>query len=521
VACATLSPDQGTVETVFQLNSGCSTDDRTPSPKLRVRWDWENDGVWDTGWSTSRSASHSYPHEGARTIRLEVLDSRGHPGSATFKVLVQPTLTRSLVGEPPQMPGATEPDLIVDPADPRRMIVAALTGVFRSGADVPYPAFYSTDAGLSWARSRGIPPSHAADPAIEMDGKGNVFLSTLDGGAKDGTPAGVVVARSTDGGRTFPQASYAMDPQTRFAFPDGSARSLCTEEGNFFDYPKLAVDRGAVSPHANNLYIIANGINFDLDGDGACESASHVFIRSRDAGLHWESGQSLPGMKQYTSSIGIAPDGTLYISDPTIGTPFCATRGGIALRKSVDGGETFLPATCALASDDRFHPGPTWTVVDPIDSAKVYIAFSAAGATEGEGEHVFVIRSIDAGKTWSAAVRVDDLLPQDGVDHLRPSLSVSENGRLDLAWFDYRHSPGTRYAENRQRGDVYYSYSVDGGQTWAPNLRLSAATAPLLYGAGNDALTIVSSGDRAHAVYSQDQNGNVLYEAYLATIVFH
>ncbi|MCI0410437.1 MAG: hypothetical protein L0191_18065, partial [Acidobacteria bacterium] len=67
----------------------------------------------------------------------------------------------------------------------------------------------------------------------------------------------------------------------------------------------------------------------------------------------------------------------------------------------------------------------------------------------------------------------------------------------------------------------YYSFSVDGGLTWAPNLRISAATAPLLFGAGNDALTIVSSGDKAHAVYAQDQNGNVLYETYLTTVAFH
>jgi len=518
-ACLSLKPDQGTVQTAFVADAGCSTDDRTPQPKLKVRWDWENDGVWDTDWSVERSTSHSYAHEGRQTIRSEVADAQGLTGTATLEVLVLPTLSRALVGEPAQMPGATEPDLIVDPEDPRRMIVAALTGVFRaSSTEVPYPAFYSTDAGASWKRSQGIPPSHAADPAIEMDARGNVFLSTLDASTRDGTPPGIVVARSSDGGQSFPQVSFAMDPTTPFAFPDGSSHRLCAEDGNFFDYPKLAADRGEASPHLNNLYVIANAINFDLDGDGTCETASHVFIRSRDGGLQWDSGQSIPGMRQYTSSIAVAADGTLYISDPTLNTPFCSTGTGIALRKSVDGGGSFLPATCALASPASFQPGTTWTAADPEDAGTVAIAFSAP---VGEGEHVFVIRSTDAGTTWSAPTRVDDVLPEDGGDHLRPLLSISSSGRMDLAWFDYRHSKSKKYSENRQPGDVYYSYSIDGGETWAPNLRLSAATAPLIFGAGNDALTLVSSGDQAHAVYAQDQNGNVRYETYLTTISFH
>ena len=520
-ACITVKPERGTVDSVFALDAGCSTDDRTPQPKLRVRWDWESDGIWDTDWFTSRAASHSYLHEGLQAVRLEVLDSQGRAGTTTRGVFVFPTLTQALVGEPAKMPGATEPDLVLDPADPRRMVVAAITAVFGGGPEVPYPAFTSADAGLTWQRSKGIPPSHSGDPAIEMDMQGNVFLSTLDASTRDGTPVGVAVARSTDAGRSFPQVSYAMDSATRFAFPDGSTHSLCAEDGNFFDYPKLAVDRGEASQHANNLYLLANGINFDLDGDGTCESASHVFIRSRDAGRHWESGQSIPGMRQYTSSIGVAADGTLYISDPTINTPFCPTGSGIALRKSVDGGGTFLAPTCALATQASIQPGQTWTATDPQDSGKIAIAYSAPLGAAGEAEHVFVIRSADAGATWSAPVRVDDVLPEDAVDRLRPSLSVSSTGRLDIAWFDYRNSKAKKYAQNRQRGDVYYSYSVDGGQTWAPSLRLSAATAPLIFGAGNDTLTIVSSGDKAHAVYAQDQNGNVLYETYLTTIIFH
>ncbi len=74
---------------------------------------------------------------------------------------------------------------------------------------------------------------------------------------------------------------------------------------------------------------------------------------------------------------------------------------------------------------------------------------------------------------------------------------------------------------SRQPGDVYYSYSVNDGTSWSSNVRLSTSTSPLLASGFNDFLTIISSGSKAHAVYSQDTDGNGIYEALLTTIAFH
>lgn len=433
--------------------------------------------------------------------------------------IIRPTIELMRIAEPSKMPGATEPDLAIDPADPAHWVVGAIMGGVKGGALVSYPVFASSDGGRTWARGEGLPPSHAGDPGVEFDLDGAVYLSTLDPTVGDGTPVGVTVARSTDGGRTFAQVGYAMDTSTSFIFPDGVARKLCDGEGSFFDFPKLAVDRSSVSPYKNHLYLVANGINFDRDGDGTCESASHVFIRSVDGGRHWDAGQSIPGMKQYTSSLAVGADGAVYLADPTLGTPFCAGASGVALRKSIDGGASFQPATCVPAPGLKLSGDPTWSAADPRDPGKVYVAFSAT-LPGPKGTHIFVARSADGGESWSEPVRVDDVLARDEVDHLRPSLSVSENGRLDLAWADYRNSKSRRFAESRQAGDVYYAYSLDGGATWARNMRLTGPTAPLLYVAGNDSLSIVSSGEKALAVFAQDRDGNILYEAYLAVIAF-
>jgi hypothetical protein len=385
---------------------------------------------------------------------------------------------------------------------------------------VPYPAFYSIDGGVSWTWSTGPYPAYAGDPGVEFDTTGHQFLTTLDLATTDGDPKAVKVSRSTDGGQSFTRMPNAMDTTTIFTFPDGSTRALC-DQNSYFDYPRLAVDRGAASPHRDNLYVVAMGIWFDADDDGACDSAPAVLIRSRDGGQTWDAGQTLPGIQQIPDSMGIAPDGTLFIAAGGFGTPFCPSGIGIALRRSTNGGASFLAPTCALPSDASFIPISVNLAVDPSNSTRVFIAFSAAPNLPGAASHIFLIRSTDAGATWSAPVRIDDVLPADDVDHIKPTLSVSTTGRLDVAWMDYRYSSPKTLVANRQPGDVFYSYSLDGGTSWSPNIRLSASTAPLLFSPGNDYLTVVSSGSKAHTAFSMDLDGDSYYEAILATLAFH
>jgi hypothetical protein len=47
------------------------------------RWDWDNNGTWDTAWSGSPTATHSFPTSGSHTVGLEVLDNDGDTGDDT------------------------------------------------------------------------------------------------------------------------------------------------------------------------------------------------------------------------------------------------------------------------------------------------------------------------------------------------------------------------------------------------------------------------------------------------------
>ncbi len=78
----------GTTATVFSFNADVSGLDPASRGRLEYRWDFENDGLLDTYFSTIRSVSHIYSRPGAYTVRLEVLDGNGQITRGFIKVNV-------------------------------------------------------------------------------------------------------------------------------------------------------------------------------------------------------------------------------------------------------------------------------------------------------------------------------------------------------------------------------------------------------------------------------------------------
>ncbi len=70
-----VTPTGGTVETLFSFDASASSDAEDSTANLVVRWDWENDGTWDTGYSAVKTAERQYSSLGTKTIALEVKDS--------------------------------------------------------------------------------------------------------------------------------------------------------------------------------------------------------------------------------------------------------------------------------------------------------------------------------------------------------------------------------------------------------------------------------------------------------------
>ncbi len=84
-----VSPSVGNTTTVFAFTAQAS-DAHDNASAIQVRWDFQNDGVWDTSWSSSKNATHVFPTAANFTVRMEARNTANLTANATRTVLVQP-----------------------------------------------------------------------------------------------------------------------------------------------------------------------------------------------------------------------------------------------------------------------------------------------------------------------------------------------------------------------------------------------------------------------------------------------
>jgi peptide/nickel transport system substrate-binding protein len=83
-----VTPSSGDVTTMFMFDAHGSSDLEEPNTTLEVRWDWEDDGIWDTSGTTTKDASHLFSAPGAYMVVLEVRDSGGLTNTTSIEVVV-------------------------------------------------------------------------------------------------------------------------------------------------------------------------------------------------------------------------------------------------------------------------------------------------------------------------------------------------------------------------------------------------------------------------------------------------
>ena len=102
----------------------------------------------------------------------------------------------------------------------------------------------------------------------------------------------------------------------------------------------------------------------------------------------------------------------------------------------------------------------------------VYMLASVIPFGASNGTDVMFARSTDGGATFSAPHRINDDPINHNKWHFFGTLSVAPNGRIDVVWLD------TRNAANNIDCQLFYSWSTDGGVTWAPNVAASNSFNP-------------------------------------------
>lgn len=121
---------------------------------------------------------------------------------------------------------------------------------------------------------------------------------------------------------------------------------------------------------------------------------------------------------------------------------------------------------------------------------------------------IVLVSSTDRGASWSAKTRVNDDPPR--YDNGFPRVVVDGRGRVHVAWYDRRDSPGCDDLVN-----AYWAQSRDGGVTFAPSVRLSEAgtfwlniTRMLRSSTTGDHLGLAASGEGAIALWMDGRGGD-------------
>jgi len=96
-----ITPELGSVGASITLDASLSGDSECPLEEMYFRWDFENDGDFDTSYANSPTTVTSFAASGGYTVRLEVMDRGGFVDFATKTV--------EIVNQPPYAPSNPDP----------------------------------------------------------------------------------------------------------------------------------------------------------------------------------------------------------------------------------------------------------------------------------------------------------------------------------------------------------------------------------------------------------------------------
>jgi hypothetical protein len=309
---------------------------------------------------------------------------------------------------------------------------------------------YTTDGGLSWFISNPSFPTTAGDPVTAYDSLGNLYYETLNSGI-----TACWVAKSTNNGATWLWANVSATT------------------GN--DKNWIACDQTG-GPYSNYIYtIMTNG-------------SAAQFARSTNNGVSFTNTASLTPHSYPGAMVCVGPNGSIQggcvYAVTHVGPNNLGTYGFFV---STDGGATFTAkgtyqwsnvigteiSSRSTVSGMRCRPYPMIAADNSYGSyrGRLYVVYASnEPAGSGNKSDIFLRYSTDQGSTWSNRVTVNDDANTVNNYQFHPAIWCDkQTGKLYIQFYDTRNCPTS------DSMDVYATYTTDGGQTFAPNQRVTNA----------------------------------------------
>lgn len=322
-------------------------------------------------------------------------------------------------------------------------------------------AYFSTNSAQSWAGFLlPLQPTYTdgGDPAVAFDHQGNLYYACMNFtrlANGSGNTSAMYVFKSTNSGMTYGVPTLVVSG----AGP-----------GDFQDKEYIATDpfNGKVYMSWTRFTATAD-ILFSGSNNGGATFASPAPTVISDPANNSNQG-SVPAAGAVANQVYVAWENfninrILIDKSNNGGITFNALGGDITVANI-----TPLPATLpGEFGNFRVNSFPTMDVCrnesNPFNG-HVYIAW--ADNRNGDGDILFV-KSVNGGATWSAPLRVNDDALGNGKDQFFPWLSVDENCKVNIAFYDRRDDAANR------KFHVYFTHSTDDGVTFVPNARVTTA----------------------------------------------
>lgn len=420
-----------------------------------------------------------------------------------------------------------EPHIAINPKNPLNIVAASNdynTPYVESPIDFPYPIpsivggdawagyYTSFDGGKTWTEKLipGYPADTtlegrisplrlrmfqgAGDPVLDVDADGNFYLAGIAFRRTMGLlvgDSGIWVAKSTDGGETFPSTNIRIVSQGYDLAP-----------GFFHDKEWLCVDR-----NNGNVYVVWAVFN-------GLVTSEILFSKSTDGGNTWSFPTVVSNLiggetSVQGSQIDVDSNGTIHISWIDFGS------NTLRYVYSTDEGESFSEAV-SIADvkpipsqlPNGIYRTPTLPAMD-IDhgensSYKDTIYISWNDYRDGNAD-ILMVYSRNGGKNWSEPIKVNDDDTEN--DQFFPAISISPNGYINMIFYDRRDD------ENNTLLNIYYAQSINGGENFtnmlATDISFDGSNSAGKSGAGfiGDYIGIATSETRAVGVWCDTRDG--------------